>query len=165
MLRDRWYEPPNTSDLHLSTLTQQILSVIAQHGGATAAELYTTLCGAGPFSHVDTATFRAAATDLGAARAAHPGRRRAAAATARSATGSSTTTASTPRSRPPRSTGWSPTAARSGSIPVDYPVLIGSLLIFAGRRWRVVDVDSRSRVIELTRSRGGRPPSFAGGGG
>jgi ATP-dependent Lhr-like helicase len=39
-----------------------------------------------------------------------------------------------------------------------------SLLIFAGRRWKVVDVDTRSRVIELTRSGGGRPPAFAGAG-
>ena len=31
-----------------------------------------------------------------------------------------------------------------GTIPVDYPVLVGSLLIFAGRRWRVVDVDTKS---------------------
>ena len=49
MLEEHWYEPPNTADLHLSTLTQQILSVIAQHGGATAAELFTTLCATGPF--------------------------------------------------------------------------------------------------------------------
>jgi ATP-dependent Lhr-like helicase len=41
---------------------------------------------------------------------------------------------------------------------------VGSLLIFAGLRWQVVDVDSSARVIELTRSGGGRPPAFYGGG-
>ncbi|HZX05008.1 hypothetical protein [Kribbella sp.] len=39
-----------------------------------------------------------------------------------------------------------------GSIPVGFPVLVGSRPIFAGHRWRVLDVDRRSRAIELTRS-------------
>jgi ATP-dependent Lhr-like helicase len=51
-----------------------------------------------------------------------------------------------------------------GTIPVDYPILPGSLLIFAGLRWQVTDVDSSARIIELARSGGGRPPAFSGGG-
>jgi ATP-dependent Lhr-like helicase len=164
MLNDRWFEPPNTSAQHLSTLTQQILSVIAQHGGATAQQLYTALCGSGPFSHVDKATFVALLTDLGAADLL-----------TQSSDGlllhgergdqlvnhysfyTAFKTADEYR--------LVVRGRTLGSIPVDFPVLVGSLLIFAGHRWKVIDVDSRSRVIELTRSGGGRPPSFAGGGG
>lgn len=164
MLNDRWFEPPNTSAQHLSTLTQQILSVIAQHGGATAQQLYMALCGSGSFSHVDKATFVALLTDLGVADLL-----------TQSSDGlllhgergdqlvnhysfyTAFKTADEYR--------LVVRGRTLGSIPVDFPVLAGSLLIFAGHRWKVVDVDSRSRVIELTRSGGGRPPSFAGGGG
>ena len=31
--------------MHLSTLVQQILSVVAQNGGATIGQLYQLLCG------------------------------------------------------------------------------------------------------------------------
>jgi len=164
MLKDRWFEPPNTHSQHLSTLTQQILSVIAQCGGATAQQLYTALCGSGPFSHVDKATFVALLTDLGSAELL-----------TQSSDGlllhgergdhivnhysfyTAFQTADEYR--------LVVRGRTLGSIPVDFPVLVGSLLIFAGHRWKVTDVDTRARVIELTRSGGGRPPSFAGGGG
>jgi ATP-dependent Lhr-like helicase len=51
-----------------------------------------------------------------------------------------------------------------GSIPVDFPILVDSLLVFAGRRWRVLDVDEEARLIQLTRAKGGKPPSFGGSG-
>jgi ATP-dependent Lhr-like helicase len=164
MLYEHWFEPPNTNAQHLSTLTQQVLSVVAQHGGATAGQLYTALCGKGPFKHVDKATFTTLLTDLGASDLL-----------TQSSDGlllhgergdqivnhysfyTAFQTADEYRLV---------TRGRTlGSIPVDYPVLLGSMLIFAGHRWKVIDVDSRSRVIELTRSTGGRPPAFAGGGG
>jgi ATP-dependent Lhr-like helicase len=164
MLHERWYDPPNTSDLHLSTLVQQIFSVIAQHGGASPADLFTTLCARGPFGAIDKATFLALLRDLGAAELL-----------TQAGDGlllhgpvgdrivnhysfyAAFTTAEEYR-----------LVARGrtlGSIPVDYPVLAGSLMIFAGRRWVVVDVDTTSRVIELSRSSGGRPPAFSGNGG
>lgn len=163
MLNEHWYDPPNTSNLHLSTLVQQVLSVIAQHGGATAAELFTALCAKGPFSTIDQATFVALLRDLGDAELL-----------TQASDGlllhgpvgdrlvnhysfySAFTTADEYR-----------LVARGrtlGSIPVDYPVLVGSLMIFAGRRWVVVDVDTTARVIELSRSSGGRPPAFSGNG-
>jgi ATP-dependent Lhr-like helicase len=164
MLKDRWFEPPNTGALHLSTLTQQILSVIAQHGGATAQQLYTTLCENGPFLRVDKSTFVNLVRDLGASDLL-----------TQSSDGlllhgergdqlvnhysfySAFQTADEYRLV---------TRGRTlGSIPIDYPVLVGGLLIFAGRRWKVIEIDSRSRIIELARSSGGRPPMFSGGGG
>src|SRR6266545_1079412 len=44
LLLERWFEPPGLDDLHLSTLTQQVLSIIAQHGGVRPAEAYSALC-------------------------------------------------------------------------------------------------------------------------
>lgn len=163
MLEEHWYELPNTANLHLSTLTQQILSVIAQHGGATAAELFTTLCATGPFARIDRATFLDLLRSLGDCELLTQsgdglllhgpvGDRIVNHYTFYSAFQTSEEYRLVVRGR------------TLGSIPVDYPVLVGSLLIFTGRRWRVVDVDTKSRVIELTRSSGGRPPMFSGGG-
>ena len=53
LLLARWCEPPAPRQLHLSTLVQQVLSVIAQHGGVLAKDLYLVLCRSGPFRNVD----------------------------------------------------------------------------------------------------------------
>ena len=43
LLLQHWYEPSSPSDLHLSTLVQQLLSLIAQHGGVLAADAFSAL--------------------------------------------------------------------------------------------------------------------------
>ena len=57
LLTKSWVEPPRKDALHASTLVQQILSVIAQRGGATAHELWTTLVSSGTFSQISRAEF------------------------------------------------------------------------------------------------------------
>jgi ATP-dependent Lhr-like helicase len=51
-----------------------------------------------------------------------------------------------------------------GSLPIERPLMPGTLLIFGGRRWRVLDVDPDQRVIRLTPSTSGQPPTFSGNG-
>jgi ATP-dependent Lhr-like helicase len=51
-----------------------------------------------------------------------------------------------------------------GTLPVDRPIQVNSLLLFAGRRWRVVDVAPEQRLVQLVPASGGRA-EFAGGGG
>ena len=41
---------------------------------------------------------------------------------------------------------------------------VGHYGIFAGRRWRVVEIDTQAKAIDLVRSQGGRPPVFIGSG-
>lgn len=163
LLLERWYEPPDTRRLHLSTLLQQVLSVIAQRGGAEAATLFDALCARGPFRTVDAATFAALLRDMADAELV-------------SADGSDLllhgrvgeelvnhfgfyTAFSTDEEY--RLVSYGRTL---GSIPVDYPVSVGSLLIFSGRRWRILAVDGQQRVIDLAPARGGRPPAFPGTG-
>ncbi|GGF36415.1 hypothetical protein GCM10011519_07420 [Marmoricola endophyticus] len=163
MLRERWYEPPNLSDLHLSTLIQQVLSVIAQHGGAKAAELFSALCGNGPFALVSQQVFVQLLRDMGEAGLL-------------TQAGDGVLLAGPVGDRLVNHYSFY-SAFKSGeeyrlmacgrtlgTIPVDFPVLVGSFLIFAGLRWQVVEVDATARIIELTRSSGGRPPSFTGNG-
>lgn len=163
LMLDKWYEPPNTNGLHLSTLIQQILSVIAQHGGATAAEIYRALCEAGPFSHVNQPTFVALLRTLGQKdliMQSSDGTLLPGGAGERLVNHysfySAFQTAEEYRLI---------TAGRTlGSIPINHPVIEGSLLIFAGRRWRILDVDPTNKVINLAKAGGGRPPTFSGGG-
>jgi ATP-dependent Lhr-like helicase len=163
MLNDRWYEPPPLDDLHLSTLTQQILSVIAQHGGATASELHSALSGQGPFSAVDSDMFLRLLRCLGDAEIL-------------TQSSDGTLLAGIVGDHIVNHYSFYSAFQSSdeyrliahgrtlGTIPVDYPVLVGSYLIFAGMRWQVLSVDTSARTIELTRASGGRPPAFAGSG-
>jgi ATP-dependent Lhr-like helicase len=51
-----------------------------------------------------------------------------------------------------------------GSMPILHPLRSGSFLIFAGRRWEVVSVDTWCKLIDVTPAAGGRVPVFGGEG-
>ena len=57
LMLTRWTEPPRAGVLHLSTLVQQTLSVLAQTGGARADVLWRALCDTGPFREVSAADY------------------------------------------------------------------------------------------------------------
>ena len=56
LMLEKWCEPPEMDLLHLSTLIQQVLSVIKERGGARADTLYRSLVLKGGFPGVDQAT-------------------------------------------------------------------------------------------------------------
>jgi ATP-dependent helicase Lhr and Lhr-like helicase len=164
LLTASWYEPPDTTGLHLSTLIQQVLSTTAQHGGATARQLFDSLCADAPFHRIDRATFAALLRDLGrhellqqeAGGVLLPGRE------GERLLSHYSFYASFRTSMDYRLVADGYTL---GSLPVDRPILPGTLLIFSGARWRVLAVDTAQRVIELTAAEAGRPPVFPGTGG
>ncbi|KUP98356.1 DEAD/DEAH box helicase [Thermobifida cellulosilytica] len=161
LLLERWYEPPDTGRLHLSTLIQQVLSVIAQRGGARARELYDTLCGSGPFHRVDASAFARLLRSM----ARHdllvqeedglllPGEAGEELLNRHDFYAAFTTVDEY------RLVNGAQTL---GSMPVDNHVGPGSLLVFGGRRWQVVEVDPRQKVVVLRPGGGGRPPVFTG---
>lgn len=161
LLLERWYEPPNTSSLHLSTLIQQILSVIAQHGGASAAQLFSALCAEGPFGHIGREMFLRLLRDLGTngviAQAGDgtllPGE------TGEKLVNHYTFYAAFETSPEYRLVAH---GRPLGSMPILIPIEVGSFLLFGGRRWKVIEVDHGARVISLVRARGARPPNFDG---
>jgi ATP-dependent Lhr-like helicase len=164
LLTAGWYEPPDTAGLHLSTLIQQVLSTTAQHGGATAGQLYTMLCGEGPFRRVDRSMFARLLRDMGDHELIrqHDGGLLLPGAEGDRLINHYSFYVSFRTSQDYRLIADGYTL---GTLPVDRPILPGALLIFSGARWRVVSVDTAMRVIELTAAEAGRPPVFPGTGG
>jgi ATP-dependent Lhr-like helicase len=164
LLLAAWYEPPHTAGLHLSTLIQQILSVLAERGGVRADQLYRTLCGDGPFTAIDRTTFVALLRDLGLHDLIQqdpqgtllPGGR------GDRILNHYSFYAAFQTSQDYRLVADGRTL---GTLPVERPILPGTLLIFGGRRWRVLTIDVDHRVIQLTGSGAGQPPTFPGNGG
>ncbi|MGI8434609.1 MAG: exonuclease domain-containing protein [Nocardioidaceae bacterium] len=161
LLLDRWLEPSDKAGLNLSTLIQQVLSVIAQHGGATAAEIHGALCGPGPFEDTDPARFgrllrSMAVKDLivqagdGLLLHGQIGERAVNHYSFYSAFQTSEEWRLVADGRP------------LGTLPITQPLAVDGLLIFAGRRWRITGVDTTGHVVELTAAAGGVPPNFGG---
>lgn len=161
LLLAKWYEPPPSGGLHLSTLVQQMLSLIAQYGGVTAAQAYNVLCKNGPFPLVGQQMFGEFLRSLGNQRLimqASDGLLLHGQLGERIVNHYSFYTAfSTPEEY--RLISGDRTL---GTLPIDRPVAVDSLLIFGGRRWLVVEVDSAKKVIVLKPSKGGVPPKFGG---
>lgn len=67
LMLEKWCEPPDADRFHLSTLIQQVMSVIKERGGAPADSLYRTLALEGGFSRVDRNTFARVLRGMGTA--------------------------------------------------------------------------------------------------
>lgn len=161
LLLAKWYEPPQTGGLHLSTMVQQMLSLIAQYGGVTAAQAYNVLCKNGPFPLVGQQIFVEFLRNLGGQKLimqASDGLLLHGQLGERIVNHYSFYTAfSTPEEY--RLVSGDRTL---GTIPIDRPIVEGSYLIFGGRRWLVMEVDAVKKVIVLTPAKGGRAPIFGG---
>ncbi|MDR2442930.1 MAG: DEAD/DEAH box helicase [Deltaproteobacteria bacterium] len=163
LLLKRWYEPANTRQYHFSTLVQQTLSVIGQHGGVRANQLWSLLCGTGPFSLVSQENYveflRAlrqkdliTQTQDGQIVLGYKGEQTVSNYTFYSAF-------ATPEEYRLESGG-----AFLGSIPISNSLAVGQNLIFAGRKWEVLEVSTEAKRIILKPAAGGIVPTFSGTG-
>ncbi len=161
LLSQGWNEPPITGALHLSTLVQQVLSLIAQRGGLNAEQGYDVLCRRGPFRSVSTEQFAALLRDLGSSELitqTHDGTLVLDLKGERLVNHYDFYAAfSTPDEYRLMAGG-----SEIGSLPIVAPLYEGRYLIFGGKRWKVVDVDQEKNVVELVPSEGGRTPLFGG---
>ncbi len=163
LLVEGWCEPPRTEALHLSTLTHQILSIIAERGGASGRRLYATLCDRGPFRSVDASLFARLLRQLGNPETALieqaadgtllPGREGERLVEHYSFFAVFHT---------PQEFRVVHDVKTLGTIPVSVPLVPDLTIIFVGRRWRVVEVHDRERVIVVVPDRTGKPPVFGG---
>lgn len=164
LLISRWIEPPRPEALHASTLVQQILSVIAQKGGASATEVWTTLVRSGIFNQVGSSDFSALLHALGVhdlITQDHGG------TLLPGVLGEKLVNQFDFYSAFNTGEEFRLIAEGQmlGSLPIEKPLTPGQRIIFGGRRWKVQDIDTHGKVIYVVRDRGGVPPSFDGIGG
>lgn len=164
LLLEGWCEPPKPQALHLSTLVHQVLAVIAERGGASAAGLYDLLCQKGPFRQVSQKVFIDLLRALG-----------------RPECGLIEQTAQGVLLLGP--TGEKLVAHYSfyavfqtpdefrlittegrvlGVLSVNNILSPGILVIFSGRRWVVREVHDQEKTIVVSPAKAGIPPRFDG---
>ncbi len=161
LLAKGWFEPPRAQGIHASTLVQQCLSVIAQCGGASAADLWKSLIAEGAFPKVEKPDFVKLLKALGehelivqdSSGLLLPG----------------TVGEQLINHYEFYSAFTSDEEFRLvcdgralGSVPVSRPLTKDQRIIFGGRRWQVRDVDLQAKVIIVSAARGGAPPQFDG---
>ena len=160
-----WCEPPMSGvsgALHLSTLVQQLLSLIVQHGGVHAGPAWRALCQEGPFSAVDQGLFAELLRSLGEHELVRQEPRgelildlKGEQIVNHHSFYAAFQTAEEYRLM----NGGRPI----GTLPISYPLFPGLFIIFGGRRWIVVGVDEEKKVVDLKPAQGGRLPDFEGG--
>lgn len=165
LLLEKWFEPPRSNGAHLSTLIQQILSSIAQLGGANASQLYGLLCGNGnPFPNLSKGEFLELLKHLGQEEFLQQdssglllhGRM------GEKFVNHYTFYAAFAVDEEFRII----TGGRTlGTVPVTQMLTAGQRILFAGKTWRVDEVDEQQKTIYVTHTSGGVPPLFSGGGG
>jgi ATP-dependent Lhr-like helicase len=159
LLALKFSEPPTTSEALATGLLHQTLSLIAERGGVKADAAFKLLSGPGPFAsaqpkdyvellrHAKTEEIIEQASDgllmlgklgeqLVQARDFYP-----------------LFTVSQE---------WKIVRGSKplGSIPLSNPVAVDNLVLFAGRRWRIISVDEKAHVIDVEAHKGGQVPKF-----
>ena len=164
LLLDSWCEPPKAKGLHLSTLVQQVLALISEHGGVTVPDAYTILCKTGPFSAVTKDDFLELLNSLtekklieedatGLLLHGEKGEKMA---------NHYSFYASFAAEEEYRVVSGSRTL---GSLPIQNSLNTGDFILFAGKTWRVNEIDEESRTIMVSFHKTGRPPTFNNNGG
>lgn len=159
LLLEGWCEPPRTHGQHLSTLVQQLLSLIAQRGGVTAAHAYRTLCSTGPFESVSKSDFIELLSHLGTKGILQ---QESSGVLLHGAKGASLVNhysfyAAFSAEEEFRVVAGSRTL---GSIPVSSAISVNDFILFAAKTWRVDEVDDESKSIFVTHHKTGKAPTF-----
>lgn len=163
LMGEHYLEKPDPAHPHLSTLVQQVLSVIAQRGGASAGSLHGVLCGRGPFRQVTPEMFAELLRAMGAAgliQQGTDGLLLAGEVGDRMVNHYSFYTAfhTAEELRVIHET------RTLGTVPPDPGLRVDSLILLGGRRWRITSIEAEKKFLLVVPAAGARPPTFDGGG-
>lgn len=164
LMRENWVEPPTRDLCDLSTLTQQILSCLAETGGMDAKSIFERLAVHGPFREFSSATFAEIYRSLAASKLieqmedgtlilAPDGER-----LVHSLEFYSAFTAETEYTV--RNKGK--TIGRISALQIP---LVGHHFLLGGRRWQVESINVEKREVLVHPSSGRKAPPLTGRGG
>lgn len=167
LLLQGFVEPASIDPSIATVALHQILSIIMERGGAKADRLFHTICGAGPLNAIGKADF----VELLKAMASEDSKLIEQAPDGTIMLGEAGEVLTRGRDFYPifeSDDEWRLVSGGRtlGTIPIyDHdPVEVGSLLLFAGQRWRVAAVDDRGKVLDVVIHRAGKLPNFNSGG-
>lgn len=161
LMLKRWIEPPDAKALHLSTLVQQLLSMVAYTGGIMANSAFRTLCIKGPWNQIDSELFARVLRGLGQSDVL-------------AQIGSGELVVGGLGEKIVSNHGFYTAfevpeeytlvaqGRELGTLPVDSPYVPGQLLLFGGQRWSIVEVNDEAKVITLAKAKKGQAPIFGG---
>lgn len=160
LMLERWVEPGNFGKRDVSTLVQQVISMVAS-GDVTPKYLYSTLCIAGPWNKIPVQEFLQILKALSASEVIKQ-------------LSDGTLIIGIEGERlisdyhfyaafeTPEEYKLVAGGKQIGTLPMTTILLPGQAIIFAGSRWRIEDVDTRAMVITLTNGNAGKAPKFGG---
>jgi ATP-dependent Lhr-like helicase len=156
-----WVEPTDLAPLGLSTLVHQTLALLADTRGTSAQQAWHLLCGSGPWRRVGTAAYGAllrSLADHGLVRQDARGLLLLDEAGLRLVNRRDFLAVFvTPAEYTLRHDGTD-----LGTLPVSYPLGIGSCVVLGGRTWQVVDVHGDGWNVDVIPHTRGLPPKFRG---
>jgi len=161
LLLDGFVEPSATSPEVGSTLIHQTLSVIVERGGIRPIALYQLLCGPGPFASITQQDYAELLRHVGSAKLklieqAPDG------TVMLGEVGEQIVQSRSFFAVFESPEEWRLTAGGRtlGALPISYPVHVDSLVVFAGRRWIVENVDEGTKTLQVAPHLGGIVPKF-----
>ena len=160
LIRDQ-LEPPAVDTSTATVVLHQTLSVITERGGERADKLYRAICGAGPLSSFSTQDYARLLRHM-----AHPDVRLIEqspdGAVMLGELGEKIVDSRSFYAIFPTDQEWRLINKGEvlGTLPLSNIISIGSLILFAGRRWRVVSVDDPGKVLDVTPHKSARLPKF-----
>ncbi len=159
LMLGKWVEPSPDPCWQLSTLVQQTLSILRQRGGAQASEIFTLLCRNGVFESVSSETFRGVLRSLGqnevieqmsdgllilTPKGEHITHDRDFYA---AFMGSDDFTI--------RCQGYT-----IGTLPSNCLPQVGENFILSGKKWKVVQIETAAKVVEVMKTKAKKEPFF-----
>ena len=160
LMLEGWCEPPETDRLHLSTLVQQTLSCIAERGGISAAGLFDMLVSRGGFRKVSRKMLVDVLHSLGEAELIEQDP-------------DGVLILGMQGERIVRGHDFYAAFLTEmeyrvvhqghsiGTIPASPSLMQNGFLILAGRRWKILEIDSKRLEISVEPSRAGQAPMFS----
>lgn len=163
LIDQKWYEPADTRLFHFSTLLHQVLAVIAQWGGVRVEQLWSLLCKSEIFKNVDIDHFKTLLRTMGEKRLVS---QLSSGELVLGDQGENLVDHYTFYAvfKTPEEYRIVIEGRTLGTLPINSPVIPGQHIVFAGRRWKIKDIDEEKKVIHVTPSKAGMPPIFGGDG-